>query len=933
MVPVLGPVAGTWAVGPLALPRPSAWDHHAQRRPRRHDQVRADRRIQEGSPAPTPPALLTGTGGLRTEEAHNRLVAQGPNCLPVLHPPAAWRRFGAQLVHLFALMLWIAGVLAFVAGMPQLGVAIFVVVLVNGTFAFVQEHRAERAAAHLRDLLPRRALVVRDGQHREIDASELVVGDLVLLRPGDQISADMAVVHADALSVDASTLTGESAAVSVAQREQVFAGCFVVGGEGQGQVQATGAHTRLASIAELTQRGHRPRSPLERELHRVVRTIALIAVGVGLAFFAISLLVGGTARDGFLFAVGVTVALVPEGLLPTVTLSLAVGAQEMAHRHALVRRLESVETLGSTTFICSDKTGTITQNQMAVLEVWTPEGVARVAGVGYEPVGTIDVAHEARAAVVELARVAARCSEDKAVERHGTWLPEGDPMEAALYALARRCGVDLEGDARLRPETHQFPFDPRRRRMSVVAGGELVVKGAPESILPLCRPVAGSKEAVEGLARRGMRVIAVARRPVGALAPGATAEQVETDLDLLGLVGIEDPPREGVADALATCRAAGIRVAMLTGDNPETARAIARQVGLIGEQGLVLSGSELPGDQAVLGALVDRAEGVVISRVTPEDKLRIAQVLQHRGHVVAMTGDGVNDGPALQTADIGVAMGESGTDVARDAADLVLLDDHFGTIVTAVQHGRITFSNMRRFLTYHLVCNVAELTPFVIWAVSGGRFPLALGVLQILSFDLGAEVVPALALGIEHASHRISGQPLQRRHLIDRKVLTRVFAVLGPAESLTEMVAFCVAMAVLGWVPGHTFPRGGDLRAASGAAFATVMLCQVAVAFACRSATQWPGRLGWFTNRLLVAGVVLALVLLVCFLYLPPVASVLGQGPPPAAGWAVAVAGIPLMLAVDTGHKWVRRRRRKPPPPATPQGRGFSVLPVAHGRH
>jgi magnesium-transporting ATPase (P-type) len=502
-------------------------------------------------------------------------------------------------------------------------------------------------------------------------------------------------------------------------------------------------------------------------------------------------------------------------------------------------------------------------------------------------------------------------------------------MEAALYALARRCGVDIDSDSRLRPLKREFPFDPKRRMMSVVVGSQLLLKGAPESVFDRCSPVVGADQAVQGLTQRGLRVIAVASRAIDELSSASSASDFERNLTLLGLVGIQDPPRESVREAIIACRAAGIRVAMLTGDNQETAAAIARQVGLIDGGGLIVSGPELPADQAVLGALVDRADGVVISRVTPEDKLRIATALQGRGHVVAMTGDGVNDGPALQTADIGVAMGESGTDVAREAADLVLLDDDFGTIVTAVQHGRITFSNMRRFLTYHLVCNMAELTPFVIWAVSGGRFPLALGVLQILCFDVGADVLPALALGLEHASGRTQNEPLQGRHLIDHKVLTRAFAVLGPAESAMEMVAFCVALLALGWVPGHRFPHGHDLRSASGTAFATVIFCQIGVAFACRSATQWPGRLGWFSNRLLLVGVALALVLLACFLFIPPIASILGQAPPPPLGWLMAVSGIPVMLGIDALHKWIRHRRSERAVPPSDQ-RGFPVLPTNH---
>jgi len=875
----------------------------------------------------TTPQGVSPLWGLTSDEAGERLAIDGPNQLPRARRVPAWHRFVGQLVHFFALMLWVAGVLALVAGMPELAIAIFVVVLVNGAFAFVQESRAERTAEGLKDLLPRRAVVVRDGRRDEIDAGDLVVGDLVVLRSGDRISADMEVLDAEGLAIDTSMLTGESAAVSVAAGAPLFAGCFVVGGEGTARVQSAGAHTRLASIAESTQKGRRPPSPLEHELNRVVRTIALIAVGIGAAFFGITLLVGGSPRNGFLFAIGVTVALVPNGLLPTVTLSLAAGVQEMAKRHALVRHLESVETLGSTTYICSDKTGTITRNQMAVVEVWTPLGTAQIGGVGYEPTGAVNSSPEVKQAVTELARVAARCSDGRAVCRDGKWVPDGDPMEAALYSLARRCGIDIDEDIEDRPKDREFPFDPQRRMMSIVAGDQLLAKGAPESILGRCQPMPAAREAVVALAQRGLRVIAVASRSVDELADHATATDVEQDLTLLGLVGIEDPPRSNVRAAIADCRSAGIRVAMVTGDNADTAQAIAREVGLIDERGLVLNGADLPADEAVLGALLDRGDGVVISRVTPEDKLRIAVALQRRGHVVAMTGDGVNDGPALQTADIGVAMGESGTDVAREAADLVLLNDDFGTIVTAVRHGRITFSNMRRLLTYHMVCNVAELTPFVIWAVSGGRFPLALGVLQILCFDVGADVLPALGLGVERGSGNALNHPLQGRHLIDRRVLMRVFVVLGSTESAMEMVAFCAVLLVFGWVPGHAFPHGHDLRSASGTAFATVILCQIGVAFACRSATQWPGRLGWFSNRMLLLGIGVALILLGCFLFIPPVAGVLGQAPPPPLGWLLAVSGIPVMLGIDALHKQVRRQRARA---VTPQEvrRGFTVLPV-----
>ncbi|MGZ4761775.1 MAG: HAD-IC family P-type ATPase, partial [Ilumatobacteraceae bacterium] len=415
-------------------------------------------------------------------------------------------------------------------------------------------------------------------------------------------------------------------------------------------------------------------------------------------------------------------------------------------------------------------------------------------------------------------------------------------------------------------------------------------------------------QAVTDLAEQGLRVLAVARRAASAVTGTDDAEQAEADLDLLGLIGLHDPPRDAVGEAIGAARRAGIKLEMLTGDHPTTARAIARQVGFFAGDERVLEGHALPDDPAVLGALLDH-DGVVVSRVSPSDKLRIAQALQARGHVVAMTGDGVNDGPALQAADIGVAMGRSGTDVARAAADLVLLDDDFSTIVAAIEHGRTTFANIHRFLTYHLTDNVAELTPFVVWAMSGGRFPLALGVLQILCLDIGTDLLPAIALGNEAASPGVLLRPPESRHLIDRPLLVRVFGVLGPTEAVAEMTAFIVALVAAGWRPGDTFPTGHALMAASGAAFASVVIGQVANAFACRSATRSPGRLGWRSNRLLLWAVGVELTALACFLLIPPVARLLKHAFPPVAGLVVAIAAAPLVLAADRIHKGVRASR------------------------
>ncbi|GAT71023.1 haloacid dehalogenase [Planomonospora sphaerica] len=833
------------------------------------------------------PAARPERPGLDSAEAARRLAADGPNRLPARGRSPLPLLLLREMVHFFALLLWGAAGLALLAGMPQLAVAIVVVILLNGVFAFVQEYRADQAGRRLRELIPADVTVRRDGRRTVVHAVDLVSGDMVLLEAGDRISADLRLAETHALAVNESMLTGESVPVRPRGGDAVLAGTFVVEGQAEAVVTATGARTRLAAIATLTQAARRPPSPLARRLGTVIKIIAAIALGVGTLFFALTLLLGMAPTDGFLLALGVTVALVPEGLLPTVTLSLARAARSMASRNALVRHLEAVETLGSATFICTDKTGTLTRNEMTVVEVWTPAGL-------------LDLAAPASAA--DIMRSAVACSTGRLVRTDGALKGIGDPMEVALHALALHAEAAQEEAV-----TRRFPFDPVRRRASAVAGGRLHLKGAPDAVLPLCGEAPGAEQALEAMSERGLRVLAVARRDAPA---GDTAEEVERDLTLLGLVGLEDPPRDGVTEAIATCRRAGIKLAMITGDHPGTARAIATKVGLLGPDSLVLTGRDLPADDAALGALLDH-DGAVIARVTPEDKLRIARALRGRGHVVAMTGDGVNDGPALREADIGIAMGASGTDVAREAADLVLLDDHFATIVTAIELGRATYANIRRFLTYHLTDNVAELTPFLVWAISGGTVPLALSVLQVLALDIGTDLLPALALGAEPANPRTMDGPARTGALLDRRLLVRVFGVLGPAQATVEMIAFTTVLTLGGWALGAD-PGSALLAAASGTAFAAVVLGQLANAFACRSQTRWAGNLPWRGNRLLLGAVASEAILLLVFLGVPPLAGLLGGTLPPPAGWALAALAVPAVIGADALHKAFRVRRGVP---------------------
>ncbi len=859
-------------------------------------------------PDPTAaPAVLHG--GLSSSEAAARLRADGPNQLTPPHRPSGLRRFVRELTHFFALMLWGAAVLAWVAGMPQLAVAIGAVVIVNAVFAFAQATRAEHAAERLRSLLPVQVTVRRDGVARLVEATEVVRGDLVVFDAGDRVPADAQVLTSSSMLVDTSLLTGESVPEAVDSGAAVFAGSFVVEGGGTATVTAIGSSTRLASIAQLTALTPTGVTPLAKGLHEVVRTIAAIAVVVGVVFFLVSLALGNGASEGFVFAIGVTVALVPEALLPTVTLALAYGAEKMADRQVLVRSLEAVETLGSTTFICTDKTGTLTMNQMTVVDVWTPVGRAVVVGAGYGPDAAITFGGStARAGVERMAIAAARASSGHVQLEGDRWVPHGDPMEAALDAFARRLGLDPVADAAARPEQVRWAFDPRRRRMSVLVPGEVIVKGAPDAVLAACERSGDAAVALDDLARRGLRVLAVARR--AAPSPPADADAAEQGLELLGLMALQDPPRTDVRSSMDACRRAGISIAMITGDHPTTAAAIAREVGLArGDEG-VFVGADLPTDLDELGALLDH-DGVVVARVSPEDKLRIAQALRRRGHVLAMTGDGVNDAPALHEADIGIAMGASGTDVAREAADLVLLDDHFASIVAGIEQGRATFVNIRRFLTYHLTDNVAEVTPFVIWVLSGGRFPLALGVLQILALDIGTDTLSAVALGAEPPSaHLLDGPPVSGK-LMNHTVLRRAFGILGPTIALCSMIAFVVSLFALGWRPFDAV-TASMVATASGATFMAVVLGQKANAMACRSATRRPDQLGWTTNRLLLMAGGIELAFAMTVLLVPWVARQLDHSSPPLWGWVVAVLTMPVMLLVDAASKRRTSRRAAP---------------------
>lgn len=914
-------------------------------------------------------ALDSNPQGLTPDEARERLAQYGLN---VLHEPPRKpliRALLAHFTHLMAWLLWIGGGVAFVAQTPTLGIAIWLVNVINGLFSFWQEYKAEQATAALRRMLPSYARVRRAGAEMRIPAEHLVPGDVLLLAEGDHISADARLVRESELRVDQSALSGEShpvrktaeptsgAGLSRAELPNlVFAGTSVASGAAEAVVFATGMRTAFGEIARLTQSVGDQLSPLQREMERLTRVVSAIAVGVGVFFFVLAVVIAGIdLANGFIFALGMIVAFVPEGLLPTVTLALAMGTQRMARRNALVKRLSAVETLGCTTVICTDKTGTLTQNEMTVREIWVGGRQISVSGVGYAPEGQFSergAPLEHPGEDLELRRLllaAVLCNDarliplrpampsDDQTRYDDRWSILGDPTEAALLVAARKAGIDSNAEAQRMPRIRELPFESRRKRMSVVcrpqpqiaahrsAGFVAYVKGAPKETLALCTSFAVGNSiqpldetqrtdilaANDQYARAGLRVLAVAQRLLNAMPASFEAEHIERDLTFLGLIAMMDPPRPEVESAVAMGHSAGIRIIMITGDYGLTAESIARRIGIIrGAQPRIVTGAELDSmdDTALREALTDE---VIFARAAPEHKLRVVNALRAQGHVVAVTGDGVNDAPALKQADIGVAMGRAGTDVAREAADIILTDDNFASIVNAVEEGRAVYANIKKFATYIFTSNTPEALPFVLFAFSGGRIPIALNVMHILSIDLGTDIVPALALGAEPPEPGMMERPPRslQEHVVTGAMLRRAYLWLGPVQSLAAMAAFYYQYWTNGyWGQWFDLPAEGPLyRSATAMALAAVVTTQIGNLFAQRSERLSFLRLPLMGNRLIWVGIATELILIVAIVYVPFLQNLIGTAAFDPTNWMFLALWAPALLLVDELRKLVTR--------------------------
>ncbi len=854
--------------------------------------------------------------GLTSAEAEHRLQVEGPNELVSNRRSPLPGDVLKQLTHPLALLLWLAAALAWPTSGPTLAIVIVGVIVLNAAFAVLQERQAERAVEALRAYLPATSTVIRDGRRQVVEARTLVPSDLLAIGEGDRISADARLV-AGGVEVDMSALTGESMPVersavpvppNAAPLEApnlVFSGTSCTAGEALAVVSATGMATQLGRVATLTEGVKREASPLEKQVNRVAWLISLVAILAALAFVPIGILAGLSPAQAGVFAIGLLVANVPEGLLPTITLALATGVRVLARKGALVKRLSAVETLGSASVICTDKTGTLTRNRMRVTELWTPSGTVAV-----DPQTSLPIGPSSKDALA-LVQAAARCSNAQLVTADEG---SGDATEVALLLAARGMGAETSAELRASRRRRQYAFDTALRMMSTVDESDsrltLYTKGAPEEVLARCVGLdSHTREAVDAAvteyAGRGLRVLAVARRDLGATIPDRR-DEAEVGLTLIGLAAMFDPPRAEVADAVRDCHRAGIRIIVVTGDHGLTAAEIARQVGILSGPPTIVTGDELAGmHDDELEQVLRKSRQLIFARSSPDTKLRIAQALRRLGEVVAMTGDGVNDAPALRRADIGVAMGLSGTDVAKEAATMVLTDDNFAGVVTAVREGRRVYDNVRKFILYVFAHATPEVVPFLCFALGGGAIPLPLTVLQILAIDLGTETLPALALGREPAEPGLMDRAPRPagQGIVQRSMLTRAWLVLGMTSAVLVMAAFFFVLLRAGWHPGDATGAGAPLhhawQQATTMTFVGIVACQIGTAMAARTDRASLRSIGVFSNRLLIWGIGFEIVFTAALLYVPPLRDVFGMATPPPEAFLVVLPFPIVVWGVD----------------------------------
>ncbi|MDT2706271.1 cation-translocating P-type ATPase [Enterococcus dispar] len=887
--------------------------------------------------------------GLTDQEAQKRMEKYGKNVIATTQRQSMLKTFLTNFTSMMAILLWIAGFIALLTGTPELGIAIWLVNIINGVFSFWQQYRAQQATSALQKLLPSYVKVVRNGQSNKILASELVPGDIVTLNSGDNIPADGRLLTADSLEVNQSSLTGESTTVNkeidiqteealkragkYAEANLVYEGTSVVNGSGVFVVLATGIATEFGQIASLTTSVTDVKSPLQKELDILTRQLSMIAIVIGILFFiAAVFFVGYPWAKAFIFALGMVVAFIPEGLLPTVTLSLAMAVQKMAKKNALVKHLNSVETLGETTVICSDKTGTLTKNEMTIEKVWLPNANYTVSGTGYEPNGIvkkgakrIDLSQEKD--LLQLLRIGSLCNDSAIEEKNDHYQLVGSPDEGSILILAAKADYDLIDEQKDYPRKSDLPFDSKRKRMSTIHTHDnqqyVFTKGGITEVLSCCQNYLKNGQIAplddtlkkqiltqnDSFAKDGLRTLAFAYRPLKSNEE-LTIENCEQNLIFVGITASQDPPRENVMDAIQKCHDAAIRIIMVTGDYGLTAESIARKIGIVKSDDVrVITGDDLAAmSEATLKE--NLRHEIIFARVAPEQKYRVVSTLQSLGEVVASTGDGVNDAPALKKADIGVAMGITGTDVAKEAADMILTDDNFTSIVNAIEEGRTVYNNIRKFLLYILNSNMPEAIPSLLFLISKGTIPLPLTVMQILTIDLGTDMLPALGLATEQTEAGTMKKPprKQSEHLLTKQIILKAFAWYGLLASLISIGAYLFVNHLNGW-PSVALASNGKVYAmATTMTLAAIVFCQIGAVFNCRTEKQSLFQIGLFSNKRILGGIIFEVILITCLMYLPFLQKLFGTTGIQLQDWLFLICiPLPLILIEEIRKKIIRR--------------------------
>ena len=867
--------------------------------------------------------LGASESGLTSREAESRLLKFGPNRLKEEKKIPAWLLLLGQFKSFLIVILIIASCISVVIGEHIEAMAIMVIVILAGVLGFIQEYRAEKALEALKKMAALKARVIRDGKEKEIPAEDLVPGDIIFLKAGDKIPADSRLLEAISMKTDEASLTGESQTAdktteSLQEREipagdrknMVFMGTCVSYGRGKAVVAATGMQTEFGKIARMLQDVEKKKTPLQISIDRTAKWIGTLAIILSAVIGLVGIIRGYPFLEMFIWAVALAVAIIPEALPAVMTITLALGVRRMVKQNALIRKLQAVETLGATSIICSDKTGTLTEDKMTVRKIWVNERLIEVEGAGYEPAGNFFMGGKLLGRrdihLKKLLTIGALCNDSRLHNTQDGWMIKGDPTEGALLVAAAKAGINLEEIRSQQPRRDEIPFSSERKRMTTVhsANNGLIAysKGALEVILDNCSYIYRDGKEIEithqdkenilgcthQMATGALRVLGMSYRILN----GHSLKEVESNMVFVGMAGMIDPPRKEVKEAIEVCKDAGIKPIMITGDHKLTAVAIARELGIL-RSGRTLSGSELDAlTDEEFERIVEEVE--VYARVSPNHKLRVIGAFIKKARVVAMTGDGVNDAPALKKADIGIAMGITGTDVSKETSDMILTDDNFVSIVRAVKEGRVIFANIRKFLTYLLTDNIGATLAYVIAMVAG--LPLPLTALQILFINLIMDGPKAIALGLEPPEPGIMKQPPRnpKANILNRHSLFYIFGV-----------GFWICAVVLGI---FIWALGDGIQYAMTMFFVTLIMVRTFNAFNCRSATSSLFKLGLLTNRWLILAFSLTIFTVLPILYLPFLQRIFEVAPLNLKDWLIVfLTSVTVVIVVEIG-KFLREK-------------------------